>query len=262
LTGWYRRIVDDAALAGLEHAGMVGWLATQCGQVPGALVKLEAGLAIVATGNPIPLFNQVVVGDGATADQVAAGVAILRARGAPFWIVLRRGLDDHFRPMLAELGLHPGATPMPGMALDPIPMDLAGRADGLDIHLVEDGPGLRDHARVVSEAYGLDEAAVATIIGERLWERDGNRVYLGESGGRAVAVGMSRQLGTSLGIYTMGTIPEARGRGFGRAMTERLILDGAAVGCTTAVLEASAMGRPLYERIGFRVVQAYDLWVD
>jgi len=241
---------------------MLGWLASQCDQVPGALVRIEAGVAVFATGNPIPLFNQVVTGDSATPDDVSAGVAILRARGAPFWVALRRGPDDHLGPMLTELGLRPGATPMPGMALDPIPTDLTGRADGLEIRLVEDAAGLREHARLVSRAYGLGEAAVASVIGERLWEREGNRVYVGESEGRPVAVGMSRQFGTTLGIYTMGTIPEARGRGFGRAMTERLVLDGVAAGCTISVLEASEMGRPLYERIGFRVVQDYGLWSD
>lgn len=254
--------MDDSTLARLEYAGMLGWLATQCAQVPGAVVEIDGGIAVFATGNPIPIFNQVVTGDGATADDLLAGVAILRSHAAPFWIALRRGLDDRFQPTLEALGLHPGAHPMPGMALDPIPADLAGQANGLEIRLVEDAAGLRDHARVVSLAYGLDERAVSDAIGERLWEVDGNRVYLGESGGRPVAVGMSRQFGDTVGIYTMGTIPEARGRGFGRAMTERLILDGSAAGCTTAVLEASEMGRPVYERIGFRVVQEYDLWSE
>jgi len=73
--------VDDATLARLEHESMLGWLQAAWPQVPGALVRVEAGVGVFATGLPAPLFNQVVTDDGATLDDVAAGVEILRRIG-------------------------------------------------------------------------------------------------------------------------------------------------------------------------------------
>jgi len=49
----------------------------------------------------------------------------------------------------------------------------------------------------------------------------------------------------------------ARHRGFGAAMTARVITDGLASGCDTAALQASELGRPIYERLGFLVDVRY-----
>ncbi len=48
-----------------------------------------------------------------------------------------------------------------------------------------------------------------------------------------------------------------RGRGFGRTMTEDAIERLRASGCGTISLEATDAGRPMYERMGFRVATYY-----
>ena len=58
-------------------------------------------------------------------------------------------------------------------------------------------------------------------------------------------------------VYEIATIPSARRRGYGAAMTARVVLDASAAGCDVAALQASASGRPIYERVGFRVDVLY-----
>ena len=36
----------------------------------------------------------------------------------------------------------------------------------------------------------------------------------------------------------------------------------AADGCDVAILQSSEMGRPIYERLGYRTVVEYDGWID
>ena len=61
------------------------------------------------------------------------------------------------------------------------------------------------------------------------------------------------------GIYTVGTVPEAHGRGFGTAVTEA-VRHAQGLGYRSAVLWASPAGRPVYERMGFRVFGALTVY--
>lgn len=83
------------------------------------------------------------------------------------------------------------------------------------------------------------------------------RPLVGVIEGRVVATG----LGTvSLPVGWIGAIAVEEGlrrRGFGRAMTEAICEALRAAGCVTLSLEATDAGRPLYERMGFRVVTSY-----
>ena len=59
----------------------------------------------------------------------------------------------------------------------------------------------------------------------------------------------------------MATSPAHQRRGAGRAALTHALTEHAATGATAACLIASAEGRPLYEQLGFRTVDAATLWV-
>jgi ribosomal protein S18 acetylase RimI-like enzyme len=83
------------------------------------------------------------------------------------------------------------------------------------------------------------------------------RALVGTLEGRLVATG----LGTvSLPVGWIGAIvvaAEERRRGIGRAMTEEICARLRAAGCETLSLEATDAGRPMYERMGFRLASHY-----
>ena len=60
-------------------------------------------------------------------------------------------------------------------------------------------------------------------------------------------------------IGTIWVAPAARRTGLGRALTEATIEAAESAGCRTLVLVATAEGRPLYERLGFRVATEYRI---
>jgi len=83
-----------------------------------------------------------------------------------------------------------------------------------------------------------------------------------------VAIGDGRVVGTGVGavhgsvgwIGVVFVVPELRGRGLGRAITEAVCdgLEGA--GCRSLVLVATEMGRPVYDRLGFREQSLYHMF--
>jgi len=59
------------------------------------------------------------------------------------------------------------------------------------------------------------------------------------------------------GVYNVATLESHRRRGIGEAMTWRSVSRGRETGCVVATLQASELGKPVYERMGFRVVAPY-----
>jgi ribosomal protein S18 acetylase RimI-like enzyme len=79
------------------------------------------------------------------------------------------------------------------------------------------------------------------------------RHYTGFVDGEAVASGSMfvDQASGSAGIYHVGTRPDRRGRGIGRAVTLVPLLEAREAGLRFGVLKASHLGRSVYERLGF-----------
>lgn len=61
-----------------------------------------------------------------------------------------------------------------------------------------------------------------------------------------------------VGIYYVATLPQARRRGYGAAIT---LTATQAEPALPAVLQASDLGRPVYERIGFVTIAQMSLWI-
>jgi GNAT superfamily N-acetyltransferase len=261
LASCYRRAVDDATLAGLEHENLLATFTAAIGNAPGGFVRRADGVAVLASGLPIAFFNQITIeNDRATAEGVAAAVAVMRERGQPFVVHVRQGTDDRFRSLMDALGLTlpAGVAPMPGMALYPIPRSRAALPLGHEIRRITDAQGMEDHVRTCALGFGMPADMLRAIVGPATWQHPATTVYVGYTGGQPVTAGLSVRTGRTVGVYNIATIESARRHGLGAAMTERVVADAAAEGCDVAILQSSEMGRPVYERLGYRTVVEYD----
>jgi hypothetical protein len=258
--------MDLAELAALEHANMIEADVLAASQVPGALVRRAGGIALFTTSLPLRLFNQVVI-ESADADPegIVSAVAVMRERGARFVVNLRRGTDDRYVAAATSLGLVPLADGpwMPGMAMHPMPAagSVPPRA-GLDIRRVVDGAGIADHIRAAAGGFAMPPAWIEAIVTEPLARHPDVAMYVGYVDGEPVTSGLGIRTGQTIGVYNIATVEAARGRGYGAAMTMRIVDDGGVAGCTVAALQASEMGLPIYERLGFRTIVEYVGWVD
>jgi len=253
-------------LIALEHESWIAYVTGAVTCATQAVVTRADGVVSVMTGLPMDWFNQVLIeGEEATPTGVLAGVAQARERGHHFVVRLRDGIDDRFIPILTAAGLAPAGegTSTPGMVAFPIDRDaIAAPSPELEIHRVTDAPGIDAHRRVVTTGFGSDPAVALGTACLDLLDRPGCVVYVGYADGAPVVSGLGWRTGRTIGVYSIATIAPARRRGYGAAMTSRVVTDGLVAGCDAAALQASQMGRPIYERLGFRTVVRYTAYVD
>lgn len=128
--------------------------------------------------------------------------------------------------------------------------------DGLCIRIAVNEEDLDTWAKVVLKSNGINDNAHKGY-GKYLTMQDslkrGRYIhYLGLLYGRPVA-SVALFKGTSAaGIYWVGTLPEARGRGVATAMMNNVLRDAKDSGYKVATLNSSTMGHPIYLKMGFK----------
>ena len=215
---------------------------------------------------PFDWFNQVLVerDDTKASDLLAAARAVSRPADVPI-VRLRDGTDDRFIRDLTRAGwIAAGAATMtPGMVAFPIDhLATMGRhLPEFQIRRVADSAGVDEHRDVVTAGFGTPPSVAVETTGLELLGTPEPTIYVGYAAGLPVTAGLGWRSGRTIGVYAISTVPTARRRGYGEAMTARVVADGIAAGCDVAVLQASEIGRPIYERLGFRVDVRYNVHV-
>jgi GNAT superfamily N-acetyltransferase len=245
--------MDDRRLAELADANCAAAFSLLAGHT-GGFVEDEDGILTVSTGLPVREFNLALAlrppRDPATA--VSRALGRLRATGLPYHLRVREGLDPNTETAGVDAGLAVGET-VPVMTLHPLADAPPSRA-GLRIERPRD---LDAYAHVVSEGFGMPRDLVDRAFGGDLAREREVEALIGFAGDTAVATAMLVLSGDTAGVYNIATLPAHRRRGYGEAMTWATVRAGAERGASVAALQATPMGLPVYERMGFRIVTRY-----
>lgn len=224
---------------------------------PGSFVREEDGVLAIAIGAPHAMFNIAFV-TRPLADprrQIAAASAWFDERRLPFVVRVREGVDPAAERACEALGM-PYSDTVPGMALTDTTRATAA-ADGVEIREVTDDATYNQHVDVLVESFGHGSEVLRAFFPKALMSYPDFTAYVGYIDGQPIATSASLVSDRVAGVYNVGTLPEHRGRGIGEAMTCHAVREGVARGAIIAALQSSEMGRPVYERIGFRVVSPY-----
>jgi GNAT superfamily N-acetyltransferase len=102
---------------------------------------------------------------------------------------------------------------------------------------------------IFAAAYGVGRGRAREV--SRYLELQPDGWVLATLGGRPVGLGGAVDYGPCAYIGMIGVLPEVQRRGIGLAIMRYLLDWLDARGCPTVLLDASAAGAPLYERLGF-----------
>ena len=205
---------------------------------------------------PVPdrsLPNSVVYRDADGLGRVLDGLAATyRDAGVRAWTVWTPQQDDAARELLAAAGHKLDANPA------------AMAADLTEVEPPRDGdprpdpePRLEDLGRLNDLAYGLD-GELARVIGGGAG--DPAHLYVARDGGDAVSALLTADHEGDCSIWWVATHPEFRGRGLSSGLMRRALADGRERGNDISTLQATKMGQPIYEALGYSAFGVCEMW--
>ena len=159
-----------------------------------------------------------------------------------------------WEPVLAKHGFG-FSDDTPGMAADLETLSRSQQSvDGLEIRVVADEESLHEWARVFTAGYELPPDWETSIydMEVQLGLDFPLRNYLGYFNSKPVATSSAFFGGGVVGIYSVSTLPEARGKGIGAALTLQPLDEARQLGYRIGVLQSSEMGFSVYKKLGFK----------
>jgi GNAT superfamily N-acetyltransferase len=231
------------------------------GNAEGGEVVERDGMLLASSALPVAWLNLALVKEPlADPDaSVSAAVAFFDERKLPFVIRIRAGVDEAAERACAARGIL-FSDVVPGLVMAPI-LEAPSPDPHLDMRMATDEAGMNDHRGVIAASFGFPIEIAKRLLTRRLLEAEGCEFYVGYVEGVPVASSALFLSDGVAGVYNVGCAPDARRRGYGEQMTWHAVRRGVAQGCDIASLQASEMGRPIYERMGFRLVAPYRTFV-
>jgi GNAT superfamily N-acetyltransferase len=246
---------DDAGWKQLIRSGQPpGW--RLIAQATGGTVWQQDGVlaAIVPATPDRSVFNSVFYRRGESLleqlDDIAAAYDHAGVRAWTVWVPE----DDRLVADSLEAAGH---------ELDAEPRDMAMALDDLrtpdpdpELEIVEreDYEAL---ARLNETAYGYPEGEFAVVEATKI---PGLRTYFGKLDGKAVCVvGIAPYRSDAIVVW-VAVLPEARGRGISGRVLARGLEDAREAGLETTTLQATQLGFPVYEKLGYRDYGIVQMW--
>ncbi len=193
---------------------------------------------------------------------IARAREFFSARGRGFSVWGRAGVaaDDDLFAAAEASGLQ-DVYAMPEMVLRapaeerPIPPDT-------ELRRLTSAEQAEEYWRVATTSYaslGFPPEIFAGYSDHTPLLRENVAAFLAHLDGEPVAIAMTIVSGGVAGVYWVGTLEAARGQGLGRAVTATATNAGFELGAELASLQASPMGRPIYEAMGYEAIFEYRL---
>lgn len=186
---------------------------------------------------------------------IAFAEAYFEPKRLPHHFLIRDHLEQQVGPRVEAAGFRHGKS-FPAMVLAPIPA-IPDAPKELEIQPVTTSDALVAFRETAFEGFGLPVPAARLFLTEPMLAMPTVRFYLGRVDGERAATAALVATGEVTGLYWVATREPFRRRGFGAAMTWLAIRAGRELGCSVASLQASELGRPVYERMGFAHAGSY-----
>lgn len=224
-------------------------------------------LTWVESDVPLGVFNGILrttLFDTDVDATIAAICAHFQERRKPmYWWVGPSTRPDDLAQRLLDHGLTPAGSDI-GMAADLHGIEALLLPPGLTVERVRNEETMQIWLRTFGSGFGLNHVVLAAyssvVTGAPPDAHPAGWFYLAWLDGEPVGTAGLFCDASVANIVQVCTVPSARRRGVGDAVTRAALHDARAMGYRIAVLRASDAGTPLYRRMGFASYCALDAY--
>lgn len=232
---------------------------------PDATVEAERGWLFGAGSHSHPVISNAAfrIDDKADPGELisrARGFFGERGRGFSVWVRVGQPEDLDLAGAADSAGLQ-SVYEMPEMVLAE-PVEAPPVPAGVELRQVSSGEEAEAYWRVAAASYlslGFPPEVFGFYANHEGLRAENVAAFIAYLDGEPVSIAMTIVSHGVAGIYWVGSLEQARGRGLGRAVTAAATNAGFDLGANVASLQASPMGKPIYTEMGYETVFDYRL---
>ncbi len=235
---------------------------------PGAAIEAEPGWLFGAGCSTHPVISNAAFrrDEGVDANEfVARATEFFAAQERRFSIWVRgEQAADHDLLAAAEAAGFQLVYEMPEMTLgqEPESPELPPGVELRPLTAVEQAPDFWQVAKASYSSIGFPPEVFSGYTNHAGLLADNVVAFLALLDGEPAAIAMTMVSHAVAGIYWVGSLEQARGKGLGRAVTVAATKAGFDLGADVASLQASPMGKPIYEAMGYETAFDYRMFLS
>jgi len=227
----------------------------------GEVDRADDELTYYRSGLAHPLLNGVLRSrSGEQVDRLMERAAD-RLRGVPWrWWVgpdSAHGVADR---LVDHGAVRVCVTPIMAVPLDRVVAD--DGPPGLKIETVDGGEALTEWVATYSPSFGVAPELAGDAVRIEAGRADASSIVrgIGRVDGQAVGTALLLDTRGVAGVYVVTTAEAHRRTGIGAALTAAVLRAGRDRGSRVGTLQASGLGAPVYQRMGFEKVAEYQVF--
>jgi GNAT superfamily N-acetyltransferase len=245
---------DDAAWLGLIRSSMPPFLGFLAESLGGGVWRRDGITAAIVPDSPKrSFFNSVLYEDPARmVASIEELAGIYADAGIEAWTVWVPEADAEVAGALEAAGHELDATPR-AMAM---PLGEL-RAPDPDPELeIREEADFERVSKLNEVGYGFAPGEFPVMQGDL----SALRTYMGSMDGETVGCAGAFTRGSDCEVVLVAVLPEGRGRGISGRLMARALADAAEQGLETTTLQATKLGYPVYEKLGYTDYGELQMW--
>jgi len=218
-------------------------------------------MMFVHCGLSIPFFNNLYVTDPSQIKNMPwqGADSFFRDRDLDYQIVLSDEYCESIEDQLISEGYVKEGC-LPAMVFDSKYNDLPKPSiyDQVRIERVVTEKQHLDFKSIITPAFGMVDFVSDRIITSDFAFYEGHELYIAYLDDQPVSTSLLFISHGVAGIYWVATDETMRGKGLGEAVAYHATLEGLKLGCRFASLQATELGAPVYQKLGYRKLYTYN----